>query len=78
MIAREFICKMKGYIQPFERRLALMELKSVAGTLPMSKPGHINGSLIYRVRTPRRIDHLTNTLTFWETIFTCKRQADSG
>ena len=68
MIAQEFICKMKGYIQPFERRLALMELKSVAGTLPMSKPGHINGALIYRVRTPRRIDYLTNTLTFWETI----------
>lgn len=68
MITREFICKMKGYIQPFERRLALMELTSVAGAPPISKQGYINDSLIYRVRTPRHIDHLTNALTFWETI----------
>jgi hypothetical protein len=65
-----FICKMKGYIQPFERRLALMELESVAQSPPVPESSDLDNPLVYRVTTPRPIDHLSDALTYWETIST--------
>lgn len=66
----ELICKMKGYIQPFERRLALMELEAVAKATPIPEPGFLDEPLVYRVITPQPLDLLAETLTYWETIET--------
>ncbi len=65
-----FICKMKGYIQPFERRLALMELETVAQSPPAPEPSNLDNPLVFRVATHRPIDHLSDALTYWETIST--------
>jgi DNA modification methylase len=68
MSKRELICKMKGYIQPFERRLALMELESVAGSHPVPEPSLLDNPLVYRIATTRSLNMLADTLTYWETI----------
>lgn len=65
---QELVCKMKGYIQPFERRLALMELESVAGCVPAPEPSLLDKPLIYRVITSRTLGKLTDRLTYWEAI----------
>ncbi|MBI3329746.1 MAG: hypothetical protein HYZ81_23945 [Nitrospinae bacterium] len=68
MSKSELICKMKAYIQPFERRLALMELESIAGAVPMAEPSLLDEPLGYRVITPRPLHYLADSLTYWETI----------
>ncbi len=62
------ICKMKGYIQPFERRLALMELESLAGTAAAPEPSLLDEPLSYHLVTTRSLDELTDRLTYWETV----------
>lgn len=68
MPGQELVCKMKGYIQPFERRLALLELEAVARALPAPEPGLRDESLVYRVLTQQSPDHLADSLTYWETV----------
>src|SRR4030067_862961 len=68
MPKQELLCKMKAYIQPFERQLALMELESAAGGEPIPEPGFLDGPLVYRVNPPRSLDYLAETLTYWETV----------
>lgn len=68
MSKQELLCKMKAYIQPFERRLALMELESVAGSTPVPESSLLDTPLVYRVTTSRSLDYLADTLTYWEII----------
>ena len=68
MREHDVTCKIKGYIQPFERRLALMELESVAGSPPLPEPSLLAEPLVYRVRTGRSIDGLAEALTYWEAV----------
>lgn len=66
MSKHDFVCKMKNYIQPFERRLALSELELVAGAVPSPNPP--DSSIEYKVTTSRSLDILTKALTYWETV----------
>lgn len=68
MSEQTLICKIKEYIQPFERRLALMELESIANATPAPESSLLDEPLVYRVTTTRSLDHLADTLTYWETI----------
>ncbi len=62
------ICTMKGYIQPFERRLALMELESLAHVAPLPEPSLLDQPVSYRVVTDQPLDALADHLTYWETV----------
>lgn len=62
------ICKMKGYIQPFERRLALLELESLAGAAAVPEPSLLEEPLSYHLVTTRPLDDLADKLTYWETV----------
>jgi hypothetical protein len=62
------ICTMKGYIQPFERRLALMELESLARVTPLPEPSLVDQPLSYRIVTGQSLDTLADHLTYWETV----------
>ena len=68
MSETNMICKMKGYIQPFERRLALMELESLANTAATPEPSLLDEPLNYQLLTTRSADDLANKLTYWETV----------
>ena len=59
---------MKAYIQPFERRLALMELEAVSHALPVPEPSLLDEPLVYRVVTSRSLDDLADALAYWETL----------
>lgn len=61
----DYVCKMKSYIQPFERHLALSELESVAGAVPSKLQ---ESSIEFKVRTSRSLSYLTDALTYWETV----------
>ena len=50
MTETTMICKMKGYIQPFERRLALMELESLAHCR-LPEPSLLDEPLSYQLLT---------------------------
>jgi len=65
---QELLCRIKAYIQPFERQLALMELESVAGAVPLPVPGLLYEPIVYSVRTSQSLDYLADTLTYWETV----------
>jgi DNA modification methylase len=62
------ICKMKGYIQPFERRLALMELESLADTAATPEPSLLDEPLSYQLLTSRSQEDLADRLTYWESV----------
>lgn len=68
MPKHEFVCRMKAYIQPFERQLALKELESVAQAVPVPEPTLLDEPLMYQVVTSRSLDNLVDTLTYWEII----------
>jgi len=61
-------CRIKPYIQPFERTLALRELEVVAGTKP--EPVHaIHGEPeCFRVRSKKTAVSLARALAYWESV----------
>ena len=64
-----FLCKIKPYIQPFERVLALQELNTLSGYNPEPLDG--NSAIkhtIFRIRTDAPLDFLVENLTYWEAI----------
>lgn len=61
------ICRLKPYIQPFERVLALKELAIRSGAVPIPQSGHPGEEpLTYRVATSQSPQDLSETLTYWE------------
>jgi len=64
-------CRMKGYIQPFERHLALAELSKIAKAEPSVRAGTPE---LYRIAVPNKFDHnkLLAQLAYWE----CVRRED--
>jgi len=60
------ICRMKPYIQPFERKLALNELASLAGSEPQPLPTLHLDPLDYEVISDLPADILANRLAYWE------------
>lgn len=68
MESLEFICKLKSYIQPFERKLAMQELSAVAGSAPRPVEQSSAQQLEYLVTTAQPSKELIDRLTFWEFI----------
>ena len=60
-------CRMKSYIQPFERQLALKELHAIAGDVP-SPVGKLAGTVDYTVSTKTAQNTLTSRLAYWEVV----------
>lgn len=65
MESMEFICKLKSYIQPFERKLAMQELNALAGSEPRLEEQSLQ-QLEYLVKTTQPSKELIDRLTFWE------------
>jgi len=67
----ELICKIKPYIQPFERNLALQELVTLVGSEPEEVKKDIFGdfeSSSFRINAECPIEFLLDNLTYWESI----------
>jgi site-specific DNA-methyltransferase (cytosine-N4-specific) len=62
----EVVCRLKPYIQPFERALAIRELVTLAGAAPIPEINSRVESLTYRVDTTQSSDYLAERLTYWE------------
>lgn len=61
-------CRIKPYIQPFERKLALAELASLAGTQPRALSNHGPEPLDFEVTTKAATKDLADRLSYWESI----------
>ncbi len=60
-------CKIKPYIQPFEKILALRELTRLSGSTPTSAEGE-NGGEYYAVQTRQTENYLADKLSYWESV----------
>jgi DNA modification methylase len=59
---------LKPYIQPFERKLALQELGTLAGAEVRAAPGAGDDPVAYEVRTEVPVQKLAERLAYWESI----------
>jgi hypothetical protein len=62
------ICRVKPYIQPFERRLALQELTALAGAQPCPLPSLVDEGDRFQVRSRVSAPDLARELAFWEVV----------
>jgi DNA modification methylase len=65
---RTVTCKIKEYIQPFERHLALQELRAVAGADPQPIDGGMNTAARFQVLTRTTPKALRSALAYWESV----------
>lgn len=63
-------CRIKPYIQPFERMLALRELATVSGDSPSPVDGDTDSALAFTVDTKTSISSLASKLAYWEAVST--------
>jgi site-specific DNA-methyltransferase (cytosine-N4-specific) len=59
-------CRIKDYIQPFERSLALQELSAVSVTTPRPISGDRERALEFVITTRRSMRTLIDSLAYWE------------
>jgi site-specific DNA-methyltransferase (cytosine-N4-specific) len=59
---KSITCKIKEYIQPFERNLAIQELSIVAGNKPKGKGAN------FTVKTNTHVKKLIESLAYWESV----------
>lgn len=64
----ELTCKIKEYIQPFERQLALQELEALTGVSPVPKDGDDTNALTFSIARTVDADLLRESLTYWRTV----------
>lgn len=62
----EIVCRLKPYIQPFERILALKELEALTRAVPVPETDLAEEPVVYRVVTTQSSTYLANRLTYWE------------
>lgn len=62
----EIVCRLKPYIQPFERILALKELEALTQAVPVPETDLAEEPVVYRVVTTQSLTYLANRLTYWE------------
>lgn len=67
-IAESVTVKIKEYIQPFERLLALDELAAITGSKPTPLDGNLDSAIHFSVSAPKELRELTDTLTYWESV----------
>jgi len=69
---RSLLCKIKPYIQPFERVLALKELQALSLCDPepeQSDPSvPVNGAVVFKINTDVSLEFLIENLTYWESV----------
>lgn len=65
-----FVCRMKPYIQPFERALALAELRAVGGAHPVPLETQVGDPVLFSLPTTMKPDALARNLAYWEMIET--------
>lgn len=63
-------CRIKGYIQPFERTLALQELSAVAAATPYPVSDGDDLSTEFDVTTTKPVRVLVDSLAYWELVST--------
>lgn len=70
-VGYEIVCRLKPYIQPFERNLALKELEALTGAVPTPETAVDlpTDSLVYRVMTTQSPTYLADRLTYWEQLY---------
>lgn len=61
-------CRLKSHIKPFERRLALRELRALAGASPVPVDGDFTSASVFAVPMTKKADVLRNTLAYWAEI----------
>ena len=62
------VCRMKPYIQPFERTLALAELSALAHSDPVSVDQHTSNPVLFSIPPVVKPAALARHLAYWETI----------
>jgi DNA modification methylase len=70
MVSQNIFCRMKAYIQPFEKLLALEELKAITNTDRIVE--HTTDDqepVLYSVLTENNVAELKERLTYWESIW---------
>ncbi|MBW2367916.1 MAG: hypothetical protein JRH15_08520 [Deltaproteobacteria bacterium] len=68
---RSLLCRIKAYIQPFERVLALKELQALSRSEPESSDGNDklgNGETVFKIQTDIHPAFLLENLTYWESV----------
>jgi site-specific DNA-methyltransferase (cytosine-N4-specific) len=68
-------CRIKDYIQPFERMLALQELSVVAAATPQPLEDGAHSEADFIVQTTRPLRALADSLAYWEVLSTKTAQA---
>lgn len=68
-----YSCRLKPYIQPFERQLALAELSSLSFSRPRPLERPNAGAMAYEVVTSVHISRLAEQLSYWECISNGKK-----
>lgn len=66
---REIVCRLKPYIQPFERTLAIKELAALTGDEPTPETDQLGEPLVYQVTTTQAPTCLAERLTYWERVY---------
>jgi site-specific DNA-methyltransferase (cytosine-N4-specific) len=61
-------CRIKSYIQPFERDLAIKELRSLAGAAPRPLPSLLEEPDCFKVASRLPASELARELAFWEVV----------
>lgn len=61
-------CKIKKYIQPFERRLALLELRALARTPVIPVDGDEETALTFSIDASNDVETLRKGLTYWHSV----------
>lgn len=65
-------CRLKPYIQPFERKLALEELRVLSGTVPIAMDAAAESALVFSIRSDQRPVRLADRLAYWESVYGSK------
>jgi DNA modification methylase len=65
---RNLTCQIKGYIQPFERQLALEELKALTSAIPIPIDADAGTALRFCVSTDVALESLQTQLAYWQTV----------
>ena len=68
MESYKLACHLKSYIQPFERTLAIKELKVLAGNMPIAQLGQNNEPIDYTILSSKPYSYLADRLTYWESV----------
>lgn len=63
-------CRIKTYIQPFERKLALCELEQLTQCAPVPKDGDNCSATLFEVDTATKANSLVAKLAYWESVST--------